>query len=38
MNDILRELYLSEKIGIDYIRGLLDGMRITLEDYLYIIK
>jgi hypothetical protein len=38
MKEILRELYLEEKITIDYVRGLLDAMRIDMETYLFITR
>ena len=38
MNEILRELFEQGKIDENYVRSLLDSMRIELETYLYIVS
>ena len=38
MIEILRELYVNGTIDENYVRGLLDAMRIDMEDYLIITK
>lgn len=38
MIEIIKELYQEDKITLDQLRSWLDAFRITLEEYLYIIK
>jgi hypothetical protein len=38
MIETLKEEYKNGEITIDYLRGLLDAMRIDMTAYLYIIK